>query len=78
MWRVLTPISVAIVALACIVIGSTVALSNVAVVTGAPAYVTKADFDRAFADAAAGMRDSKPTIREKFRDASWNFYKASH
>ena len=77
MSRVLSPIFVAVVALACVAIGSTVSLSNIGVSAGAAAYVTKADFDRAFADAAAGLHESKPTIREKYRDASWNFIKAS-
>jgi hypothetical protein len=76
MSRILSPVIVVIAALACVAIGSTVALSNIAV-SGSPAYVTKADFDRAFADAASGLRDTKPTIREKYRDASWNFLKAS-
>jgi hypothetical protein len=60
----------AIVALTCIAIGSTIAWSNIAGSTGARAYVTKADFDQAFADAAAGRRESEPTIREKFREAA--------
>jgi hypothetical protein len=60
----------AIVALTCIAIGSTIAWSNIAGSTGARAYVTKVDFDQAFADAAAGQRESEPTIREKFRDAA--------
>jgi hypothetical protein len=74
--RILTPVFVAVIALGCVAIGSTVAMSNIAV-SAAPAYVTKADFDRAFADAASGLRDTKPTLREKYRDASWNFLKAS-
>ena len=60
----------AIVAPTCIAIGSTIAWSNIAGSTGARAYVTKADFDQAFADAAAGRRESEPTIREKFREAA--------
>jgi hypothetical protein len=60
----------AIVAVTCIAIGSTIAWSNIAGSTGARAYVTKADFDRAFADAAAGRRESEPTIRERFREAA--------
>jgi hypothetical protein len=60
----------AIVALTSIAIGSTIAWSNIAGSTGARAYVTKADFDQAFADAAAGRRESEPTIREKFREAA--------
>jgi hypothetical protein len=53
----------AIVALTCIAIGSTIAWSNIAGSPGARAYVTKADFDQAFADAAAGRRESRATIR---------------
>jgi hypothetical protein len=59
-----------IVAVTCIVIGSTIAWSNIAGSTGPRAYVTKADFDQAFADAAAGRREWGPTIREKFREAA--------
>jgi hypothetical protein len=60
----------AIVAVTCIAIGSTIAWSNIAGSTGARTYVTKADFDQAFADAAAGRRESEPTIRERFREAA--------
>src|SRR5580704_16654893 len=60
----------AIVPLTCIAIGSTIAWSNIAGSTGVRAYVTKVDFDQAFADAAAGQRESEPTIRQKFRDAA--------
>jgi hypothetical protein len=59
-----------IVAVTCIAIGSTIAWSNIAGSTGPRAYVTKANFDQAFADAAAGRRESEPTIREKFREAA--------
>jgi hypothetical protein len=77
MSRILSPFFAILVALGCVVIGSTVALSNIAVTSGVPAYVTKADFDRAFADAAAGQRDTTPTVREKYRNASWSFFQAS-
>jgi hypothetical protein len=60
----------AIGAVTCIAIGSTIAWSNIAGSTGARAYVTKADFDQAFADAAAGRRESEPAIREKFLEAA--------
>jgi hypothetical protein len=60
----------AIVVLTSIAISSTIVWSNIAGSTGARAYVTKADFDQAFADAAAGRRESEPTIREKFREAA--------
>jgi hypothetical protein len=59
-----------IVAVTCIAIGSTITWSNIAGSTGPRAYVTKADFDQAFADAAAGRRESEPTIREKLREAA--------
>ena len=58
------------VALTCIAIGSTLAWSNIAGSGGARAYVTKADFDQAFADVAAGRRESEPIIAEKFREAA--------
>jgi hypothetical protein len=60
----------AIVAVTCIAIGSTIAWSNIAASTGARAYVTKADFDQAFADAAAGRRESEATIPETFREGA--------
>jgi hypothetical protein len=60
----------AIVGVTCIAIGSTIAWSNIGGSTGVRAYVTKADFDQAFADASAGRRESEPTIREKFREAA--------
>jgi hypothetical protein len=60
----------AIVALNCVAIGATIAWPNIAGSTGARPYVTKADFDQAFADAAAWRRESEPTIRKKFREAA--------
>jgi hypothetical protein len=60
----------AIATVTCIAIGSIIAWSNIAGSTGARAYVTRADFDQAFADAAAERRESEPTIRVKFREAA--------
>jgi hypothetical protein len=62
---VLTQLLAVFFAVACIAIASTITWSNFAGSAGAPAYVTRADFDRAFADAAAGRRASKPTIRNE-------------
>jgi hypothetical protein len=64
MSRVLTYVLVAIIALAGIGIVSSIAWSNFAVSAGAWTYVTKADFDQAFADAAAGRRESNATFRD--------------
>jgi hypothetical protein len=64
MSRVLTQLLAVIFTIACIAIASTIAWSNFVGSAGAPAYVTKADFDRAFADAAVGRRESTPTIRD--------------
>jgi hypothetical protein len=59
----------AIVALTCIAIGSTIAWSNIAGSTGARAYVTKADFDQAFADVeAAGRRPNTNVNRDRKTD----------
>jgi hypothetical protein len=52
-----------IFAVACAIV-STIASSNFLGSAGAPAYVTKADFDQAFAEAAVGRRESKP-IRDE-------------
>jgi hypothetical protein len=63
MWR-LASVLVPILTLACIAIASTIAWSNFAGSAGAPAYVTKADFDQAFADATAGRRENNAAIYE--------------
>jgi hypothetical protein len=60
----------AIVALTCIAIGSSLAWSNIGGSGGGRAYVTKADFDQAFAEVAAAQRESEPIISEKFREAA--------
>jgi hypothetical protein len=74
--RLLNHVSVAIVAVACVGIGSSIAWStlagsaggpanatkaNLAGAVGAPAYVGRVDFDRAFSDAAAGRGEFKPS-----------------
>jgi hypothetical protein len=63
MSRVLTHLLAVIFGVACIAIACTIAWSNFVGSAVAPAYVTKADFDQAFADAAAGRRES--TIRDQ-------------
>jgi hypothetical protein len=64
MSRVLTHLFVVVFTVACIGIASAIAWSHLVGSPGAPAYVTKADFDQAFADVAQGRRESKPTIRD--------------
>jgi hypothetical protein len=53
-------------------LGSSVAWSNVVgPATGQP-YVTRADFDQAFADAAAASRPGNtPANRERLRNVGW-------
>jgi hypothetical protein len=68
MSRVLTHSFAVVFAVACIAIASTIAWSHFVGSAGAPAYVTKADFDQAFVDAAAGRRESKPTMRDQVDD----------
>jgi hypothetical protein len=61
-------IVVATVALGCVVVvGATVAWSNVAGPIGDQAYLTKADFDQAFADAA--LSEKAAPNRDKLRIA---------
>jgi hypothetical protein len=65
-------ILVAVVVLGWFVIGSTIARSNVAGSLGGQAYMTKVDFDQAFADATAmPRRDNTPANRERLREAGW-------
>lgn len=77
MLRVLTLILVATIVMVCLVIGSTGAWSNLASPQATGAYVTTADFDRAFAEAAKGRRDFTPAVREKLRDGGWNSINAA-
>jgi hypothetical protein len=72
MSRLLTRARLVIGVVICVAVGSLIAWSSFAGPTSAPAYVTRADFDQAFADAAAGHRDFKPTDRERLRDAGWH------
>jgi hypothetical protein len=60
----------------CVAVGSSIAWSKLAAPANAPAYVTKADFDQAFADAAAGHREFNPIDREKLRNAGWRIIDA--
>jgi hypothetical protein len=55
-----------------VLVGSTVAWSNTAGPVGGQAYMTRAEFDQAFADAAAASRlGNTPTNRERLRDIGW-------
>ena len=66
-----------IAAAICVAVGSTIAWSKLAApAANAPAYVTKADFDQAFADATAGHREFNPIDREKLRNAGWRIIEA--
>jgi hypothetical protein len=65
MSRSFTQASVVIVAALCMAVGFSIGWSSLAGSAGAPPYLTKADFDQAFADAAAGHRDFKPADVEK-------------
>jgi hypothetical protein len=68
MSRVMTHLSAIVFAVACF--GSAIAWSNLVGSAGAPAYLTKADFDQAFTDAAAWRRESKPAIRDGVDDSA--------
>jgi hypothetical protein len=67
MSRVLPHLLAVVFVVACIA-GSSIARSNFASSTSAPAYVTKADFDQAFADVAAGRRPNTNVNRDRKRD----------
>jgi hypothetical protein len=61
-----------VVAVGCLIVGSTAAWSNMESSVAGQVYMTKADFDRAFADAVAmSPRGNMPANREKLRDAGW-------
>lgn len=60
----------------CIAVGSSIAWSTLAGSTSAPPYSNKADFDRAFADAASGHRDFKPAEVERLRTNAWTLISA--
>jgi hypothetical protein len=82
MSRHLITVAVAVVALFCGVIGSTIAWSSGGIALERPAakadldrpYQTKADFDRAFADVLAAATLDRPgaaATREALRDLGW-------
>jgi hypothetical protein len=55
-----------------VVFGSGIASSHTADPAGGRAYITRADFDQAFTDAAAASRlGNTPTNREKLRNIGW-------
>jgi hypothetical protein len=58
------------IVLAVTFIASAIAWSNLVGSTGAPAYLTRADFDQAFTDAAAWRSESKPAIRNGVGDSA--------
>jgi hypothetical protein len=64
-----------VVALGCVVIvGATLAWSNIAGPVGGQAYLTTADFDQAFADAA--LPQTASPNRDKLRAAGWKRFNA--
>jgi hypothetical protein len=75
-------VAVAVIALFCGVIGSTIAWSSGGIALERPAqalanpdpYQTKADFDRAFSDVLAAATPDRPgaaATREGLRDLGW-------
>jgi hypothetical protein len=63
---------VAAIALGGAVVGSSAAWSNTADPVGGRAYMTRAEFDQAFADAAAASRPGNtPANRERLRNIGW-------
>jgi hypothetical protein len=63
---------VAAIAIGGAVINSHVAWSNTAEPIGGRAYVTRAEFDQAFAEAAAASRSGNtPANRERLRNVGW-------
>jgi hypothetical protein len=73
MLRRLTSGFVAVVALSCaVMVGSGVAWSNIVRPAG-EAPMTRVDFNRTFADAAAASRAANtPANRERLRDFGWS------
>jgi len=56
------------------VANSNIAWSNTFDPVGGRAYATRAEFDQAFADAAAAARPGNtPANREKLRNAGWKY-----
>jgi hypothetical protein len=76
MSRLSIRVLVTITSLNCITGISTIAWS-IAESASAPAYVTKADFDQAFADAAGGRRDFSEKIPERWQTAGRHLLSAS-
>jgi len=70
MSRLLTRLSVVILTLACVAIGSAVAGLEFSGSDGSLPYVTKADFDQAFVDVTAQPRRSAPTVGEMIESAA--------
>ena len=73
MSRHLATVAVAVIALFCGVIGSTIAWSSGGIALERPA-LAKADFDRAFADVLAAATFDRPgaaATREGLRDLGW-------
>jgi hypothetical protein len=78
MLRKLVGIAAAVVAIGCVAIGSTNALSSIADFGGIMAYATKADFDQAFAAASSQSRpENTPANREKLRVIGWKLISQS-
>lgn len=79
MLRKLIVIAASVVAIGCVAIGSTNALSSIADPVGAPAYMKKTDFDQAFAAAAVTSRpENTPANREKLRAIGWKLITQAH
>jgi len=58
-------------------IGSSAAWSNVVGTANAQPYLTRAEFDQVFADAAAASRSGNtPGNREKLRNIGWKYLNA--
>jgi len=72
MSRYLKNLGMSLIALACVAIGSTIAVSNIATTANGEAFVTKVNFDQTFADIEAAPRPGNTAAnREKLREAGW-------
>jgi hypothetical protein len=68
---------VAAIAIGGAAVNSNVAWSNTAEPVGGRAYVTRAEFDQAFTDAAAASRTGNtPANRERLRNVGWKYLSA--
>jgi hypothetical protein len=74
--QIISALGAAVTLSAIVVIGSTVAWSNIVGPVGGQAYLTKAQFDQAFVDVSA-VPQSTPVLREKLREAGWKLLNAS-